>query len=295
VDRRHPSDTAGATADPGTARGVVRVLPAGTMEGVAVEEHLVAAAGAGFDSVSLRPRHLRAWLADRPGRSLDHVAALVHELALGVCELDPVTGWCDPSTWPASGVPHQILEELDMAAAVGAAAVSALVLPGERWERGAGVEAMGRLCAAAGERGVAVQIEAFGWSPLWDVREAAAVARATGAANAGVVVDTWHHQRRGGDVAEVEAVPAHLVRGVQVSDGPATPVVADLREDCFAARTWPGDPGGELHPERVLGSLLGRGWTGPVAVEVFGAAGDPFQRAARAADALDALLARTEG
>ncbi len=55
-------------------------------------------------------------------------------------------------------------------------------------------------------------------------------------------------------------------------------------------RRWPAT--GQQHPERVLGRLRDRGWSGPVGVEVFGsAAGDPAGRARRAATALEVVLA----
>ncbi len=274
---------------------VVRVLPAGTMDGVSIEAHLEAAAATGFDAVSLRPRHLRAWLAAEPGRRLDRLAARLRELSLGLAELDPVTGWSDPRTWPTGELPGRVVEELDMASELGAAAVTALVLPEEGWDATAGAEGLSALCAAASERSVRVQIEPFGWSPMWSAVEAAELVVRVGATDAGVMVDTWHHQRGGGDAATLDAVPLELILGLQVSDGPATPLDPDLRRDCFAARTWPGDPAGGQHPERVLGALLARGWSGPVGVEVFGAVDDPLQRAARTADAMDAMLGATEG
>src|SRR5689334_4665409 len=152
----------GRAADDGTAStrpGLIRVLPAGTMDGVPVEAHLEAAAGAGFDAVSLRPRHLRAWLEERPERSLGQLAARLRSLALGVSELDPVMGWSDPRTWTGATLPDAIEAELDMAATVGAVAVTALVAPGEPWDPGPGAEGLHALCAAAAERGVMVQLE----------------------------------------------------------------------------------------------------------------------------------------
>jgi len=281
----------GAGADEPIPNPIVRVLPAGTMQGVAVEAHLDAAAATCFDAVSLRPRHLRAWTTEGPGRSLHRLAARLRELSLGVAELDPVVGWSDPRRWEESALSERILDELEMAATLGAVAVTALVAPGEAWEPGPGTEGLAALCAAAADRGLLVQVEPFGWSALGEVTEAAAAIREIGAPNAGVLVDTWHLDRRGGDAATLEALAVDEILGLQVSDGPAEPVGADLQEDCFVARTWPGDPAGELQPERVLAALVARGWSGPVSVEVFGdGSGDPVGRARRAAEALDAML-----
>src|SRR3954468_15749685 len=103
-------------SDTHDARTIGRVLPAGSMDGVPVEAHLDAAAATGFGAVSLRPRHLRAWTDEVPGRTLEGLAARLRELSLGVSELDPVTGWSDPRTWTSVAVPDRIAAELDMAA-----------------------------------------------------------------------------------------------------------------------------------------------------------------------------------
>src|SRR4051812_4398146 len=166
--------------------GIVRVLPAGTMSGVEIDAHLEAASAAGFDAVSLRPADVRGWVAERPGRSVDGLAARLRTAALGLSELDPVTGWSDPGRWPSRALPAALLDDLDLAAAVGAAAVTALVAPGEPWDDGRGTEGLARLCEAAAERGVAVQVEPFAWSELWDLEVAAAAVAGTGAPHAGV-------------------------------------------------------------------------------------------------------------
>ena len=151
------------------APGIVPVLPAGTMNGVAVETHLEVAAATGHALVSLRPRHVRAWTATGPGHTTGALATRLGSLGLGVAELDPVTGWDDPRRWPTVDLPGDVLDDLDLAAAVGARAVTALVMPGEPWDPEAGVDGLGLLAAAAAERGLVVQVEPFAWSALWDL------------------------------------------------------------------------------------------------------------------------------
>lgn len=274
------------------APGVVAVLPAGTMNGVALETHLEAAAASGHALVSLRPRHVRAWTATGPGHTTEALVARLDELGLGVAELDPVTGWHDPRRWPTVELPGDVLDDLDLAAAVGARAVTALVMPGEPWDREAGVDGLGLLAAAAVERGLLVQVEPFAWSALWDIVEAAEVAARCGAPNAGVLIDNWHLQRRGGSATTLDAVPVESVVGVQISDAVAAgPMAPDQLAADSSNRLFPGDPAGGLRPEGVLGSLLRRGWTGPVAIEVFaGEPTDPLKRARRAADSFRAVV-----
>lgn len=275
------------------AAPVVPVLPAGTMNGVALETHLEVAAATGHALVSLRPRHVRAWATSGPGHTTDALAGRLDGLGLGVAELDPVTGWDDPRRWPTVELPGDVLDDLDLAAAVGARAVTALVMPGERWDPEAGVDGLGLLAAAAAERGLAVQLEPFAWSALWDIVEAAEVAARCGEPNAGVLVDNWHLQRRGGSAATLDAVPVEAVLGLQLCDAV---VVEGLGPDQLAAdspnRLFPGDPAGGLRPEAVLAALVRRGWSGPVAIEVFaGEPTDPLERARRAAASFRAVVA----
>jgi sugar phosphate isomerase/epimerase len=264
------------------------------MEGTSIEEHLDAAAAAGFDAVSLRPLAVRAWQRQAPRRSPVQLAERLRDLGLGLAELDPVVGWHDAvggARVPAAGepVPDVVRADLDLAAELGARAVTALVPPGATWSDGPGVAGLVALAAAAGERGLLVQVEPFGWSALGTLPAAARAVRAAGAADVGVMVDTWHLARAGGDATTVDALATREVVGVQLADGPAEPEHDDPAEDNRRGRRWPGE--GDHHPERVLASLLGRGWRGPVAVEVFGPTPDPVARARRARRSLDAAVA----
>lgn len=281
-----------ATAPAAVDGRVVPVLPAGTMNGVALETHLDVAAATGHELVSLRPRHIREWTATGPGHTADALAERLGSLGLGVSELDPVAGWHDPRRWPTVELPGDVLDDLDLAAAVGARSVTALVLPGEPWDPEVGVDGLGLLAAAAAERGLTVQVEPFAWSALWDLPEAVDVVARCGAANAGVLVDNWHLQRRGGSAATLDAIPVDRVLGVQLCDATADgPTPEQLAADS-QNRLFPGDPVGGLRPEAVLASLLRRGWSGPVAIEVFaGEPTDPLKRARRAADSFRAVVA----
>jgi hypothetical protein len=87
-------------------------------------------------------------------------------------------------------------------------------------------------------------------------------------------------------VAEiVRVLPAGTMEGVSI----------EAHLDAAAATGFDAVSLRPRHPERLLGALLARGWSGPVAVEVLGEAGEPLQRAARAADALDVMLGATDG
>lgn len=258
---------------------ITTVLSVGTMGGIDVDTYLDAAAAAGFAAVSLRPPGIDAWTA--AGHSLASLRRRLGDLGLALAEVDPVTGWSGGTVAPTSP------RILDVAAALGARAVSALVLPDEHADEPALTEGFAALCDEASHRGLLVQLEAFAWSPVRSLALAGRITREP--ANGGVLVDTWHVARAGEGVADVAALDTDQVLALQVSDGPATPAVDDIVVDCIRHRRWPGE--GRLDPGRIVGTLLARGWSGPVGVEVFGSAADaPVARAHRAHRSLLGLL-----
>ena len=108
-----------------------------------------------------------------------------------------------------------------------------------------------------------MQLEPFAWLALWDIAEAAEVVARCGAANAGVLVDNWHLQRRGGSAATLDAVPVELVLGLQLSD--AARPTASLRALAPDSqnRLFPGDPAGALRPGGA-GRTAAPGLVGPI-------------------------------
>jgi len=276
--------------------GFMRVLPCGTMQGVPVEAFVEAAAIAGFDAVSFSPRMVQAWLSESSGRTVADLRSLVDGAGLSVSELDPVAGWHDAPRSP-SGVelPAETRRTMAWAAELGAARVTALVLPGEVHEVGPASEGLTALVELGAELGVAVQVEPFAWSSLHGLAEAAAMARAAGPAErVGLMVDTWHLVQAGGGPAAAAELEVERVHGVQLADGVVAKAGTDLAAENRTERRWPGE--GSLHPEQVLADLAARGWRGPVGVEVFGPVGAAsLPRARRARAALDLVLDQVSG
>jgi sugar phosphate isomerase/epimerase len=277
----------GPVTRPTPAAGL-RVLSVGTMRGVDIERYLSAASAAGFDAVSLRPRDVGEWVAAAAGRSVGGLRRLLDHHGLAVAEVDPVVGWeSGQARGPVED--REQLAVLDAAAGLGARAVTALVSPGAPWDEPAAVDGLGTLCERAAALGLEVQVEFFAWSPLRELAVARRIVDATGAPNAGLLIDTWHLARGGGAPADVQATAVGQVLALQVADGPAQPIGDDVAAECRDHRLWPGE--GAQHPEIVLASLRSRGWQGPVGVEVFGdATADPLGRARRAFLALAGLV-----
>jgi 4-hydroxyphenylpyruvate dioxygenase len=272
---------------------LLRVLSTGTFTGAPVELLVAVAAAAGFDGISLRPADVRRWVAGAPGRTPRALRALLQAAGLRLTELDPVMAWYPPSQagQPSHERETETRETLDLAADLGAPAVSALVAPDAVWDLPAASRALRTLAAEAAQRDLLIQLEPFSWSPLRDLTAASRLlAAADHPANAGLLVDTWHLARSGISSAVLDRIDVARVFGVQVSDGAAVASESDLAADNRGNRRWPGE--GELQPGLRLRQLTRRGWRGPVGVEVFASDWpDPFARARRARESLDQLLA----
>lgn len=115
------------------------------------------------------------------------------------------------------------------------------------------VERFAAIAAMAAEHGMTVDLEFMRWRPIGTFADAARVVRASGAANAGVLVDALHLFRSGGSVATV-AADAALVRTLQICDAPlAHPADGDYLAEARNHRLAPGD--GHLPLVALLGVL----------------------------------------
>lgn len=120
--------------------------------------------------------------------------------------------------------------------------------------------------------GATVALEFLPMTPLDSIGKTRdIVARVTaqlGAGRCGVCVDTWHFFRGPDTWAELEALPATELAYVQFND--ALPIAGDdLWFETLQRRAAPGE--GEFDLARFCEIVQGKGYAGPVAVEVMSA------------------------
>ncbi|WP_417208474.1 sugar phosphate isomerase/epimerase family protein [Antarctobacter sp.] len=136
--------------------------------------------------------------------------------------------------------PDMLGPALDAAAALGGQRVNccADLFPGL-------TERFAHLCALAAERGLGVDIEPMRWRGVNTPAACLSLIAASGAPNAGYLVDTLHHHRCGGTPEEIVAMSAGVVRSAQVCDAPAaTPETTEgLIAEARGGRLLPGDGG----------------------------------------------------
>jgi sugar phosphate isomerase/epimerase len=156
------------------------------------------------------------------------------------------------------------------------------------------VDCLGPLAERARSHGLRLTLEFLPESAIPDLASAQRIVTAVGAANLGVMLDTWHFARTHGTGEQLRAVPRGLISGLQISDRreppPGTPYAP------MFGRLLPGD--GELPLVPLLRDLLGREPGLTVGVEVFSEelkALTPQEAAARVASSTLRVLKEVRG
>jgi sugar phosphate isomerase/epimerase len=221
---------------------------------------LEATAAAGFTSVAFATR----W-AEMLG--VEDTVALCDDLGLDVRGLEAVLHW---ETGPDDAA-AEMREHLDIAAALGATFVQAVLLTPPLPPMAQVAESFAALCEEAKAFDVSVPIEFVPWTAIPDLATAWEIVETSGAENGGICLDMlhWHRQPGGPNPELLARIPAHHVQYVQVADAPSA--VASGRDaymaQAMSERPIPGT--GEVDIPAVLAGLEAIGATPFIAFEVF--------------------------
>ena len=268
------------------------VFCTGVTRGVPFSVKARAASAAGFTAISIRPAEFDELLAE--GRTPAQVRAFLDDLGLAVAELDPL--WL-PVAPPPHQPAHGTDEVLEMAQVLDPDCISVLVpfapagpdgvRPDTPLDLDRATDAFAELCDHPLGAAQRFAIEFFAWSPLHTLADTWAIVQRAGRSNGGIILDTWHHARRGGTVEALASVDCTRIWGVQIADAPVDPLHPDLAVECMRHRRWPGD--GAVALTEIVAALRERGCTAPLGIEVFGSAADDAEARARARRAFEAL------
>ena len=234
--------------------------------GGSVRDKLEAAAAAGFDAVEV----WREDVAACPGGA-GEVRAMAADLGLEIADIMVLRD--------ATGLPDGLREAkraetlavMDLALALGAACVQspATMIAECVADR---IDAdLAWMADQAAARGLVISYEATAWSAVDNTLPAAwDRVRRLGAANVGVVVDSFHICARGRDAGDLDGVPADRIFQVQLNDL-IEPVGLDdlphLIEVARHRRVLPGE--GRFPLADFMRRLDAMGYAGPMGVEVF--------------------------
>lgn len=156
--------------------------------------------------------------------------------ARGVSALDANTARLVPESDVAAFAPF-----LDAAAELGAKHVLTTLDDGEA-ERA--LENFSRLCEAAAERNLTIDLEFVPWLSVHDLAAAAQLVRRCGHPAAGVALDALHFCRSGSSLEDLAALPKGWFRYLQVCDAPSKKERPDrdaLIHEAVKERLLPGE------------------------------------------------------
>ncbi len=260
-------------------------------------ERLRATRLAGCDQLSTMPIEVQENAA--AGYDIAAMRSMAADQGIAITRLDPLVRWS--RVWRPDNMPAGYTERIDigvdaffaMAEALGCthASLNATFPPGAI-PTDEVITDYAAICRRAAEHGLQCDLE---FIPLWgvtDLRTAWHILRESGAANGGLVFDTWHYMRGRPEPEILKDVPGHFIHSVQLNDGPVTlPPGVTLVEDCYQ-RLFPGD--GEFPLAETLRILAQTGGLRQLGAEVFSpalAAMTTEEVAAKSRDSVAAALA----
>lgn len=178
--------------------------------------------------------------------------------------------------------------DLDLVAELGCGRVNVVSIGKDMRQA---IDGFAALCELAAARGIEVSAEMGSLGPLDRIAPAIEVARAVGAGNFSLVIDSMHFFRLGNTLADFAALESALIGYVQLADAPWAPRFDTYMEEAMFERMVPGE--GELPLDAFL-ALVPAGVT--VSLEVplrsLAEAGvGPRERTRRCVEGARALLA----
>jgi sugar phosphate isomerase/epimerase len=212
-----------------------------------------AAADAGFDGVGLDgwsvARHVEG------GGTIDELVAALEHHGIRCIELQALTA-ADPEATAADAA--------RMAPLVDAFRPDVVMAGFPTFPSDAEVDAFRRAAELLTMHGARIAIEFLPMLEVRDIPTTSDIVRRTDAA-VGICVDTWHFFRGPDGWAELEALSGDEIAHVQFDD--ALPLVSeDLMYETLQRRALPGE--GVFELDRFCATIVGKGYNGPVGVEI---------------------------
>lgn len=229
-----------------------------------------AAASASFKSVTMWPTLFQDAL--NTGLSEQDLRSILADNDLHITELDPLCSWL-PVAEDSMGLagPFAAYSEDDffrIADVLGARTLNVIQSTDDPIAHNEVVDCLAALCERAKSHDLQVTGEFLPWSPIGNLQDTLKLVGDTGQDNCGVNLDTWHHFRSGGTIAELAAVDPTKIKAMQFNDVAESPW-GNLIEETSTGRLLPGQ--GSSHSAEVIKTLWDVGVRVPVSVEVFNA------------------------
>ena len=212
-----------------------------TVDGASPEQHVEAAAAAGYSLAGVRilpPIHLDAAnaLVGNPAGT-KRLATRVRDCGVGLLDAevlsltsttdtDAIAGFVDTAAELGFRFVQTVVDDDDLAAAAGKLA---------------------ELARRAEPAGIGVALEFMAFRPLNSLDAALELIETTGASNIGLVIDALHFARTGTPFAAIGELRADRIALAQLCDAPRqSPAAEDLATEARGARLHPGEGGLDL-------------------------------------------------
>lgn len=263
---------AGATATASSRNPFV--LGFGTVIDTDFHQLVDAARSNGIPQITLNPSlYLDARAA---GRSDGELRAELESSGVSVALVDPLISPL-PNLPATDGLSEYLkrwfaVTEDDcfgIAEALGAPLITVVHPQGGFVEQSRMIDVIGGIAARAAERNLCIALE---FSPtslaLGNLDTAMAIVNKIGASNVGIVFDTWHFYRSGGEVEDLASIPPAAIMNFQVNDAP--PEAKGTKQPVLLTdRLLPGD--GAIPLKSLIDAVLGNRPGLGITVEVFSA------------------------
>jgi sugar phosphate isomerase/epimerase len=229
---------------------------------LSLRDRIEGAASAGFTGFGLLSDDLPAAIGEY---GLTGIKNMLADNGITHLELESIPyWWADGAAQQKSdAVRHGLL---DAAEVLGARHIK--VTPDgddEPWDRGRWAEKFAELATQAHGVGARLGIEFFPWSNIKTLHDGLQLVADAGHAAAGVVIDTWHVARAHTPIADLAAVPAQQIIGVELNDADER-VIGTLFADTVHRRRYCGE--GVFDLSGMINALRTAGWSGPWGVEI---------------------------
>jgi sugar phosphate isomerase/epimerase len=223
-------------------------------------ERCRAAAEAGFTGIGLHTDDYRRMGTD--GVTDADITSMLQAHQLALREIEFLSGWSTARDNAAAE--HAATDAAALAAAFRPHHVTAGEFGADELDTDAAGARLRAICDRVAPHGLQVAVEAFPWSGLKNIRTARAVVDASGAPNAGLMIDLWHFYNTRSRLEDLEDIRPEQIAAVQLNDGRI--VDDDFLVEARRGRLLPGD--GQLDITGLLTGLYDLGFRGPYCVEV---------------------------
>jgi sugar phosphate isomerase/epimerase len=127
------------------------------------------------------------------------------------------------------------------------------------------IEAFAELCEEAATYETKIGFELMPFAMIDSLKDALTMVECAGAANGGIILDTWHIAKLGIPYEELGQIPVQYLISVELNDG-TYEAPWSLFEDTINHRRYCGD--GEFEVPRFIEQVRKTGYDGPYGIEV---------------------------